>query len=50
MHNTNHFAIVPVIFNNSVIVALMIRLFRHYFSRTFITLLVAEMLHLFWSI
>jgi sugar transferase (PEP-CTERM system associated) len=28
----------------------MIRLFRHYFSRTFLTLLVAETLHLFWSI
>jgi sugar transferase (PEP-CTERM system associated) len=28
----------------------MIRLFRHYFSQTFLTLLVAEMFHLFWSI
>ena len=28
----------------------MVRLFRHYFSQTFLTLLVAEMLHLFWSI
>ncbi len=28
----------------------MIRLFRHYVSRVFLTLLVAEMLHLFWSI
>ncbi|MCB1777053.1 MAG: TIGR03013 family PEP-CTERM/XrtA system glycosyltransferase [Candidatus Competibacteraceae bacterium] len=28
----------------------MIRLFRHYISRTFLTLLVAEMLLLFWSI
>jgi len=28
----------------------MIRLFRHYVSRAFLTLLIAEMLHLFWSI
>ena len=28
----------------------MIRLFRHYVSRVFLTLLIAEMLHLFWSI
>lgn len=28
----------------------MIRLFRHYVSQAFLTLLVAEMLHLFWSI
>ncbi len=28
----------------------MIRLFRHYISRAFLTLLAAEMLHLFWSI
>jgi sugar transferase (PEP-CTERM system associated) len=28
----------------------MIRLFRHYFSQTFLTLLVAEIFHLFWSI
>lgn len=28
----------------------MIRLFRHYISRVFLTLLTAEMLHLFWSI
>ena len=28
----------------------MIRLFKHYFSRSLLTLMVAEGLHLFWSV
>jgi sugar transferase (PEP-CTERM system associated) len=50
IHNTGVLLTRIINFQSIAYSDFMIRLFRHYVSRVFLTLLAAEMLHLFWSI